>query len=133
LLDVVDPGIKNTFGDDNGVQAFSRIWELDRADSALWGELRRVLTLGGTFEGPDTFVAPYVFSNWPSEFDAFDHVALVGDAPRVLQPIERPLVDGRPLLGTISAREMLCFAIHHAGHHVAATTARLPRPSGGVV
>ena len=32
-----------------------------------------------------------------------------------------------PLLGKITAREMLYFAIYHAGHHVAATKTRLPR------
>lgn len=32
-----------------------------------------------------------------------------------------------PLLGKITAREMLYFAIYHAGHHVAATKRRLPR------
>lgn len=32
-----------------------------------------------------------------------------------------------PLLGTITAREMLYFAVYHAEHHVAATKKRLPR------
>ena len=32
-----------------------------------------------------------------------------------------------PLLGSITAREMLYFTIYHAGHHVAATKRRLPR------
>jgi hypothetical protein len=34
-----------------------------------------------------------------------------------------------PLLGKISAREMLFFAIYHAEHHVVATKKRLPRCS----
>ena len=32
-----------------------------------------------------------------------------------------------PLLGSLTAREMLYFAIYHAEHHVAATKRRLPR------
>ena len=32
-----------------------------------------------------------------------------------------------PLLGSLTAREMLFFAIYHAEHHVAATKRRLPR------
>ena len=36
-----------------------------------------------------------------------------------------------PLLGKISAREMLYFAIYHAEHHVTATKRRLPRFAAG--
>lgn len=98
LLQVVDPRIKNTFGDDNGIEAFKRLWQLDRPDSTLWPGLRRVLTLGGRFEGPDSFVAPYVFATWPDQYDPFDHVALVGDGVRI-RSAPRP---GAPVLATLS-------------------------------
>ena len=42
-----------------------------------------MLSHGGTFDTPDSFVAPYVFSRWLDEFDGFDHVALVGDRVRI--------------------------------------------------
>lgn len=83
LLRSVHPDIRNTFGDDNGIEAFRRLWRLDEPDSDLWAELGTVLRLGGTFEGPDSFVAPYVFSHWRGEFDAFDHVAVIGSTVRV--------------------------------------------------
>jgi hypothetical protein len=83
LLRCVHPDIRNTFGDDNGIEAFRRLWRLDEPDSELWAELGAVLRLGGTFDGPDSFVAPYVFSLWPGEFDAFDHVAVIGSRVRV--------------------------------------------------
>ena len=83
LLGIVHPDIKTTFGDDNGIDAFKRLWRLDQRDSELWRELGAVLALGGTFEGSDAFVAPYVFSRWPDNFDAFDHVAVVGSKVRV--------------------------------------------------
>jgi hypothetical protein len=83
LLRVVHRAIKNGFGGDDGIEAFERRWGLGKPDSELWRELGAVLALGGTFEEPDTFVAPYVFSRWPQEFDAFDHVALVGSNVRV--------------------------------------------------
>lgn len=83
LLRVVHPNIKNTFGDDNGIDAFKRRWRLDRADSKVWSELGAVLALGGSFQDPDQFVAPYVYSKWPEALDAFDHVALVGSNVRV--------------------------------------------------
>lgn len=83
LLGVVHPDIRNSFGGDDGVEAFKRIWGPEQRSSSVWQELSDVLRLGGTFDGPDTFVAPYVFSRWPSEFDPFEHVALVGSRVRV--------------------------------------------------
>ena len=47
LLNVVAPPIRNTFGDDNGVAAFRRLWRLEAPDSEIWGELTAVLALGG--------------------------------------------------------------------------------------
>jgi hypothetical protein len=83
LLAAVAPEIRNTFGDDNGVEAFRRRWRLDAPDSELWGELAAVLALGGTFENESTFVAPYVFSRWPSRYDAFEYLAVVASSVRV--------------------------------------------------
>lgn len=83
LLEAVHPEIKNTFGDDNGIEAFRRLRRPNAKNTSLWKELRSVLTLGGTFEGPGVFVAPYVFSTWPSDRDALEHMALIGDGVRV--------------------------------------------------
>jgi len=83
LLNVVAPQIRNTFGDDNGVAAFRRLWRLDAPDSEVWGELTAVVALGGTFENESTFVAPYVFSRWPSQYDAFDYLAVIASNVRV--------------------------------------------------
>jgi hypothetical protein len=78
LMAVVAPEIHNTFGDDNGAVAFRRRWRLGAQDSELWGELAAVLGLGGSFENDSTFVAPYVFSRWPGDYDAFDYLAVIG-------------------------------------------------------
>jgi hypothetical protein len=89
VLEVVDPKIKNTFGGDDGLAAFRRLWKLETGDdSRLWDELGLVLALGGSFQSnpqnnKDTFVAPYVFSRWPEQFDAFEHVAVLGTRVRV--------------------------------------------------
>lgn len=83
LLAVVAPKIRNTFGDDNGVTAFRRLWRLEAPDSEVWRELTAVLALGGTFENESTFVAPYVFSRWPSHYDAFDYLAVIASDVRV--------------------------------------------------
>jgi hypothetical protein len=83
LLRAVHPNIKNSFGGDDGVDAFKRLWRLDRADSKLWRQLGAVLALGGTFLDPDQFAAPYLHSKWPETSDAFDNVALIGTNVRV--------------------------------------------------
>ena len=83
VLKVVAPHIRNTFGDDNGSAAFRRLWRLEAPDSELWEELTAVLALGGTFENESTFVAPYVFSRWPSRYDAFEYLAVIGSGVRI--------------------------------------------------
>src|SRR4028118_1504503 len=83
VLEVVDPRIKNTFGADNGIEAFQRLWKLKEGDSRLWEELGLVLALGGTFQNADNFVAPYVFSRWPDQVDSFENVAVLGRNVRV--------------------------------------------------
>jgi hypothetical protein len=77
VLAIVAPDIKNSFGGDDGIEGFLRLWTPREPGSKLWEELATVLALGGTFEGDDMFVAPYVFSRWPQAFDAFQHVALI--------------------------------------------------------
>ena len=69
--------IKLSFGGDDGIESFRRIWRPTEADSELWAELGAVLALGGTFSSESSFTAPYVFSKWPDKFDGFEHVALI--------------------------------------------------------
>lgn len=83
VLEMVDPRIKNTFGGDDGIEAFQRLWKLKEADSRLWEELGLVLALGGSFQNADNFVAPYVFSRWPETVDSFQNVAVLGRNVRV--------------------------------------------------
>lgn len=84
LLQVVDPKIKYSFGGgDDGIDGLKKYWESDDHQARLWDELRWILAHGGTFEGPDTFVAPYVSSRWPDAVDGFEHVALVGSHVRI--------------------------------------------------
>src|SRR5262245_7375220 len=83
LLEVVDPKIKNSFGGDDGIEEFKRMWRINDSDSELWQELGAVLALGGTFEGEDRFMAPYTFSRWPDQADSFEHVAVIGTNVRI--------------------------------------------------
>jgi len=77
LLALVDPAIRFTFGKGAGLDAFARSWKLDEADSPLWRELGEILSLGGKFQENGDFFAPYTYSSWPDEIDAFEHIATV--------------------------------------------------------
>lgn len=98
VLAVVAPDVRNTFGDDNGGDAFRARWQLNTSGSELWHELGLVLALGGTFDDDSTFSAPYIFSRWPGQFDAFAHVAIIGSRVRV-RAAPAPT---SPVLGTLS-------------------------------
>lgn len=83
VLAVVHKDIKNSFGGDDGIEEFRKTWSLDKPDSKLWETLATVLALGGIFESDGSFTAPYVYTSWPEELDAFDHVAVTGSGVRV--------------------------------------------------
>ena len=83
LLAVVHPEIRNSFGDNNGIDEFRMMWRIAEPDSGIWDTLGTVLALGGSFQDEQTFAAPYVFSRWPGQFDAFEHVAVIGSDVRV--------------------------------------------------
>lgn len=92
---MVDPDIKCGFGGDDGIEGFKRMWWLDEPSTTeLWAELGAVLALGGTLDG-DYFIAPYTFSRWPDDVDAFEHVVAVSNAvPAHAAPREdAPVVD----------------------------------------
>lgn len=83
ILSIVDPKIRNTFGDDNGITYFKRIWKLDSKNSKFWNEFSTVISNGGTFyKEADTktkqFCAPYLFTVFPEDLDAFDYSAIFG-------------------------------------------------------
>jgi len=83
ILDVLHPDIKVTFGGDHGIDDFKQWWQIEEADSKFWKEFGTVLALGGSFDAPDMFTAPYTFSRWPRDLDSFDYVAVVGSEVRI--------------------------------------------------
>jgi hypothetical protein len=83
VLAVVDPNIKNSFDADDGIEAFKEKWRPSDPGSQLWKELGNVLSLGGSFDGTQEFTAPYTFSRWPQDVDAFEFVAVIGSNVRV--------------------------------------------------
>ncbi len=83
ILSMVDPKIKNGFGGRDGIANFRRDWKLDRHDSEFWPKFDWVIRNGGAFTGEgskkrNNFAAPYVYSNWPEDLDAFENFAITG-------------------------------------------------------
>jgi hypothetical protein len=60
LLKIVDPGITLDFGGTNGIENLKKRFEYQESADEFWRELGIVLDMGGTFDGPDKFEAPYV-------------------------------------------------------------------------
>ncbi len=74
--------IKFSFGGEDGKDDLLAIWETSpRAKEEFFEALLAAMNLGGQFQKFDDeryFVAPYVFSAWPEDLDAFEHVAVLG-------------------------------------------------------
>ena len=76
-----DASVRYTFGINEGIDGFLRQWELDAnpRESPFWDELLQVANLGGRFRNEEktSFIAPYVFSDFPEDIDAFQHAAII--------------------------------------------------------
>ncbi len=83
LLATLDRDVKGSFGGDDGIQDFKKLWKLDRPNtSQLWNELLKVLNNGGTFSKESNakeFCAPYSFTLFPADLDAFEHQMIFGN------------------------------------------------------
>lgn len=86
VLSVLDSNAKLSFGGDDGVEGFRRLWLAEPRPEGkdVWAVLTRTVALGSTYEansaaGTARVIAPYVFGAWPDALDAFEHVAVVGE------------------------------------------------------
>jgi hypothetical protein len=80
VLSIVDPKIQTGFGGEDGIANFKKQWKINMAKSPLWDELLFVLTHGGSFDARaknKTFYAPYVYSKFPENLDAFEYSAII--------------------------------------------------------
>ena len=88
VLAAVDPGVRISFGNSGGAQAF-KAEVIDNRAQDFWKEFGTILRLGGRFRTNDAFDAPYTFSAWPENLDSFECLAIIGtrvrlrDAPRL--------------------------------------------------
>lgn len=81
VLSILDKNIKNGFGGEDGIENFKKGWKIDSPDSNLWNELLTVLNNGGTFDKRrrSSFYAPYLFTKFPADLDAFEYQAIFGN------------------------------------------------------
>lgn len=90
VLSVVDSDVKNGFAGEDGIANFRKQWKPNEAKSPLWNELLFVLTRGGAFQtegGNKMFAAPYIYSNFPQNLDAFEYSAITENrAPLYARP-----------------------------------------------
>ena len=98
VISILSPNIKNSFGGNDGIAEFKKSWKPERPDSKFWKTMMDVLALGGSFEGDNSFTAPYTFSKFPDDFDAFEYGVVVGENLRVRK---EPKLDSQ-VIGTLS-------------------------------
>ena len=108
-----------------------------RSHAALRDDYRAILAAGGRAAGP--FV-PARHDLAPAQIEAHRRSLLArwgrvnGRLQKALEPWNEKHLDTirlpHPLLGKISAREMIYFTVYHSEHHVAATKRRLTRFAG---
>lgn len=78
LLALVAPGIKSSFGGEDGVAEFKAQWQLDTgAASPIWTELERILSLGCA-QAQSYAALPYMFKKLPDRFDSFETYIATG-------------------------------------------------------
>lgn len=81
ILTIVDKNIKNSFGGNDGIAEFKKQW---KNSDEFWKVFTPVIKAGGKFTedgaGRKTsFMAPYLFTNWPDNLDAFEYSAVFGN------------------------------------------------------
>jgi hypothetical protein len=82
VLSILDRDIKNSFGGNGGIGEFKDFWKINNSNSKFWDEFLSVITNGGKFikEGNSKlFFAPYTFTSFPGDLDAFSHNVITGD------------------------------------------------------
>lgn len=84
IIGILDPNIRLSFGGDQGVADFRRMWKIGHKDSPFWEEFLAVIKNGGAFSGEgrnkmSLFTAPYTFSNWPDDIDGFEYHVIFGN------------------------------------------------------
>jgi hypothetical protein len=101
LMQVVDPEIRISFVDNNGIDNFRKLVRggFGQPASQFWSDFARMLDLGGTLrEDGHGFIAPYIYSAWPNHYDSLECSVVVGANVHVR---EQPHANAR-IVATVS-------------------------------
>jgi len=92
--------VKNSFGGDGGIAEFKTYWHWDSTHSKLWPLLDKIVSMGGGYtNNKDSYSFPYVFTDWPEDYDPFAHAAITGSNVNVR---DQPSLEDSKVLGQIT-------------------------------
>jgi hypothetical protein len=78
----IAPDISYTFGDEDGIKGFLKIWKLDKnpKNSEFWGEMDKILSMGSAYynEEKTSHAYPYLFVTFPPDYDSYEYAAVTG-------------------------------------------------------
>jgi hypothetical protein len=96
LIALVDPKIRTSFGGGGGAEEFRK----SLAQEGMWENLETALSRGGKFLDPEkrAFWAPYVYSAWPDDRDAFQSFAVIAENV----PLRQSKDPASPIIATLS-------------------------------
>lgn len=69
--------VQCSFGGEYGVKDFENIY-LGEHIKEFWGTMKEIVNQGGDYSGENSYSFPYVYTNWPDEYDAFEYHAITG-------------------------------------------------------
>lgn len=78
LKKVLAPDVGFSFGvneEKSAVDGFSLHYKLADKNPSFWLELQKTIDLG-CVGNAENFSCPYLYANWPSEYDSYEHVAV---------------------------------------------------------
>jgi len=84
LASILAADVRASFGGDAGLADFLATWRPGAADSPVWRALDDALRMGGSFEPDGSFSAPYVYSRFPDDLEAMEHVVAIARDARLL-------------------------------------------------
>lgn len=79
IKNILADDVQYTFGADpnrqSAIDGFMKHYNIEKS-SKFWNDLRSVIELGCT-KSKDSFLCPYVYSKWPSQFDSFSYIVTI--------------------------------------------------------
>lgn len=77
LEGMLAPDVIASFGGDVGRESFVSYYAIKDPEAPFWQEFADAMALGGTFDDPAHFTAPYTFSRWRDEYDPFSYAVVI--------------------------------------------------------